>query len=140
MALSKTFTNKKGISVSYLKVVSVTVDFIFNKVIVGIRAYVSDDIRNAEKEFEKAEEIRTNMYKELDELMLMERTEEINEKIIELSNSINELTVQDEIDMKDLYLEVITEKLEYVPDIDLTLSGVYNELKKLEKYKNSEDV
>lgn len=138
MALYKAIKNEKGVITNYHKIAKFVVDSENALVQVLMRHYADSEYRDTEKKNHKVNTDFKDKYERLNKLVDENLPETIQEriKLTEYVNAIQEV--------KDNEPSMVVcdsqEVLVFDSEADYSLQGVYNELKKLEKYKDSEDV
>jgi len=139
MAMHKLIKNEKGVETTYHRIGSFNFNADTKILIVKIKEYVNESIRQIEKESFNHENTKQEKYGELNSLMDMERTNEVNDKVIKVSNEINKLNEIDMLIEEDLYVYETEIEL-FIDENRLSRNIIYNELKKLDRYKDSKDV
>lgn len=138
MAMGKAVKDGKGIITNYHKIAKFIVDTENELVQVLVRHYADKEYRDTEKENKKLNTDFKDKYEKLNKLVDENLPETIQERI-ELTNYINE--IQDVRDNEpSMVVGDSNEILTYDSSTNYSLKGVYNELKKLEKYKNSKEL
>lgn len=130
MALNKKIIKDSGLETNYHRITNITINPIYKQCVVSIEEYVSEDMRNKSKQ---AEDLK-NKLSELSFKIENATDNKIKEALI---NKVNELT-KDKSDLLETNFSTGIDKivLDYIPE-DTTYEGFYNEIKKLDKYKNA---
>lgn len=136
MALSKKITLDNGIETNYHVIKEVHYNFLENKTIVKIDSYVSEDVRNNHKKVKETadsiDKLSAQAIKAQNESNY-ELLESLNAKIADL------MTTYQSISNKN-YIAVTSKiSLDYIPE-DISLTGLYKELKKTEEFSKAKKV
>jgi len=136
MALSKKITLDNGIETNYHVIKEVHYNFLENKTIVSIDSYVSEDVRNNHK---KVKETADSINK-LSEQAIKAQNESNYELLESLNAKINDLMITyKDISDKNYVAGTTKVSLDYIPE-DISLVGVYEELKKTDEFSKAKKV
>lgn len=136
MALSKKITLDNGIETNYHVIKEVHYNFLESKTIVKIDSYVSEDVRNNHKKVKETsdsiDKLSTQAIKAQNESNY-ELLESLNSKISDL------MTTYQSISNKNYIAGTSKISLDYIPE-DISLAGLYKELKKTEEFSKAKKV
>ena len=136
MALSKKITLDNGIETNYHVIKEVHYNFLENKTIVYIDSYVSENVRNNHK---KVKETADSINK-LSEQAIKAQNESNYELLESLNAKINDLMITyKDISDKNYVAGTTKVSLDYIPE-DISLVGVYKELKKTDEFSKAKKV
>lgn len=136
MALLKEKQLTNGIVTNYHKIDSIYVDTENKKINVTVNSYINENIRNIEKENQEKKLLSEELNDFIDKHIGTEN-KEIEAQIIEKTNQYNEI-VENLIDTSKFVIEKNIYQLEYSTDI--SFEDIYNQLKQLDDFKNSQDI
>lgn len=160
MALLKEIKNNKGLITKYHRISSFTINKDSNILNVYIKSYADESYRELEKRVinlklqrnelssdiaSKRNEIDLVKFKGTEDSIPQEETdkrvEELLSQISELESNINE--INEEISTNEIGSTFLLDYTDNIP-LDLNksynITEIYNELKKIEKFKDSEDI
>ena len=136
MALSKKIILDNGIETNYHVIKEVHYNFLENKTIVYIDSYVSEDVRNNHKKVKETSD-------SIDKLstQAVKAQNESNYELLESLNAkINDLMITyKDISDKNYVAGTTKVSLDYIPE-DISLVGVYKELKKTDEFSKAKKV
>jgi len=133
MAISKEVTKESGLITKYHRIVKVAINYNKNQSIVTLEDYISEDYRNKAK---LADETRAKIQ---DLYTKLETTTE-DEVVLALTNKIQEAQFANaELLNTDYSISRREISLDYIPE-DTTFRGFYDELIKLEEFKDSIEI
>lgn len=136
MALSKKIILDNGIETNYHVIKEVHYNFLENKTIVYIDSYVSENVRNNHK---KVKETADSINK-LSEQAIKAQNESNYELLESLNAKINDLMITyKDISDKNYVAGTTKVSLDYIPE-DISLVGVYKELKKTDEFSKAKKV
>ena len=138
MGLKVKIRDGRGITTGYHKIGRFIVDTENRLVQVLVRHYTDETFRELEKEKQEFRDEFKEKHARLQELVAEDSEETIEERI-ELTDHIN--SIQEVKDNEPTFVvSDSNEVLAFDSEVDYSLAGVYNELKKLDKYRKSKDV
>ena len=133
MAMKKEILKESGLTASYHKIKNIIINEVKEQCIVTLEEYIDETYRDKAKEVKETLEAIDEMYHQIysvkDEAIvnaLLEKVETLqarSEELVESKYYIGE--------------NVVT--LDYIPE-DTTVTGFYNELKKIDRYADSEEI
>lgn len=133
MAMKKEILKESGLTASYHKIKNIIINEVKEQCIVTLEEYVDETYRDKAKEvketLEAIDEIYHQIYSVKDEAIvnaLLEKVETLQAKSEELVES-------------KYYIGENVVTLDYIPE-DTTVTGFYNELKKIDRYADSEEI
>lgn len=133
MALSVDILKDSGVSSNYHRISKVAINYRLKQCIVTIETYLSEDYRNKAKQANKVKD---------DIKILKERAKNVKDKSIATSLNTKAINLQKNNAslLSDIYYISRDDiSIDHIPE-DLTLSGFYTELKKIEEFKEALDV
>lgn len=137
MALKKTIRNEKGIDVTYHKISRFMVDSDNEIVQVFIRHYTLAKFRDLDRKKKSSDNELKDKYSRLGELIANPSDANLEERI-ELTQYVN--GIQEVQNGKiSYYVDESQELIPFDPEGDYSITGMYNELLKLEKYKDAKN-
>lgn len=139
MSLQKKFITEKGIEYDYHRLSGINIDYDTNTVTVKIKHYTANIFRDNEKKAVVFKNALSEKNKKLEELMALERTEELNDEIIKLSNEINAM-FENQVPEEELYLFESVDELPWSKDMDISQTGIYKAIKQTNAYKDAKDI
>lgn len=131
MALNKKITADSGLATKYHKISNVLIDFVNNSCVISIDSYVTEDYRNKAKQAATVRKSITDLDKQIENANDIKLKEALVEKA-------NQLYIDNEKLLSEEYLASTDNIiLDYIPKA-LTYESFYNEIKKLETFKDAE--
>lgn len=132
MAISKDITKESGLITNYHRIVKIAINFNKNQSIITLEDYISEDFRNKAK---LADEVKSK----IQDLYARLETETNDEVVLALTNKIQEAQFANAELLNTNYSISRREiSLDYIPE-DTTFSGFYEEIKKMEEFKDGLD-
>ena len=130
MAISKSIIKQNGLATNYHKISNISLDFINHKCSVVLESYVSKDIRDKGIKAEKAEDDLQKLISQYE----LAKDGEIIKSLEEKINTFQELN-KDILNENYIADQTLIE-LNFIPE-DTSFAGIYNELMKLDDFKDS---
>lgn len=130
MAISKSIIKQNGLATNYHRISNISLDFINHKCSVILESYVSKDIRD---KCIKAEKAKDDLQKLISQYELA-KDGEIIKSLEEKINTFQELN-KDILNENYIADQTLIE-LSFIPE-DTSFAGIYNELMKLDDFKDS---
>ena len=131
MAISKSIIKQNGLATNYHKISNISLDFINHKCSVVLESYVSKDIRDKGIKAEKAKDDLQKLISQYELSKDVEIIKSLEEKI----NTFQELN-KDILNENYIADQTLIE-LSFIPE-DTSFAGIYNELIKLDDFKDSD--
>lgn len=131
MAINKSIIKQNGLATNYHKISNISLDFINHKCSVLLESYVSKDIRDKGIKAEKAKDDLQKLISQYE----LAKDGEIIKSLEEKINTFQELN-KDILNENYIADQTLIE-LGFIPE-DTSFAGVYNELMKLEEFKDSD--
>ena len=131
MAINKSIIKQNGLATNYHKISNISLDFINHKCSVLLESYVSKDIRDKGIKAEKAKDDLQKLISQYE----LAKDGEIIKSLEEKINTFQELN-KDILNENYIADQTLIE-LSFIPE-DTSFAGVYNELMKLEEFKDSD--
>lgn len=130
MALKITLTDVKGITTTYHRISGIQIN---DEIVVILKSYTDETYRNIEKD--NGKNIQTMNV--LSEQLSLESTKENpdDDVICEITNKMTRLNTS----QKDYSVNEITCKLQLESENDISLTLIYNALKKTEQFADAKD-
>lgn len=133
MAMKKEILKESGLTASYHKIKNIAINEMKEQCIITLEEYIDETYRDKAKEVKETldaiDEIYHQIYSVKDEAIVNALLEKVgtlqarSEELVESKYYIGE--------------NVVT--LDYIPE-DTTVTGFYNELKKIDRYADSEEI
>ena len=136
MGLLKEKKLSNGIVTKYHKIDSILVNSEIRKINVKINSYIDENIRTIEKENQEKKILCEELNNFIDE-NIGTNDEQIIKQIKEKTNQYNEL-INNMVDTSTFVVATNTYTLPY--NTNISFKEIYNELKQLDDFKDSEDV
>lgn len=130
MAISKSIIKQNGLATNYHKISNISLDFINHKCSVVLESYVSKDIRDKGIKAEKAKDDLQKLISQYE----LAKDGEIIKSLEEKINTFQELN-KDILNENYIADQTLIE-LSFIPE-DTSFAGIYNELMKLDDFKDS---
>lgn len=130
MAISKSIIKQNGLATNYHKISNISLDFINHKCSVVLESYVSKDIRDIGIKAEKAKDDLQKLISQYE----LAKDGEIIKSLEEKINTFQELN-KDILNENYIADQTLIE-LSFIPE-DTSFAGIYNELMKLDDFKDS---
>lgn len=130
MAISKSIIKQNGLATNYHKISNISLDFINHKCSVILESYVSKDIRDKGIKAEKAKDDLQKLISQYE----LAKDGEIIKSLEEKINTFQELN-KDILNENYIADQTLIE-LSFIPE-DTSFAGIYNELMKLDDFKDS---
>ena len=130
MAINKSIIKQNGLATNYHKISNISLDFINHKCSVVLESYVSKDIRDKGIKAEKAKDDLQKLISQYELAKDGENIKSLEEKI----NTFQELN-KDILNENYIADQTLIE-LSFIPE-DTSFAGIYNELMKLDDFKDS---
>lgn len=130
MAISKSIIKQNGLATNYHKISNISLDFINHKCSVVLESYVSKDIRDKGIKAEKAKDDLQKLISQYE----LAKDGEIIKSLEEKINIFQELN-KDILNENYIADQTLIE-LSFIPE-DTSFAGIYNELMKLDDFKDS---
>ena len=130
MAISKSIIKQNGLATNYHKISNISLDFINHKCSVILESYVSKDIRDKGIKAEKAKDDLQKLISQYE----LAKDGEIIKSLEEKINTFQELN-KDILNENYIADQTLIE-LGFIPE-DTSFAGIYNELMKLDDFKDS---
>ena len=130
MAISKSIIKQNGLATNYHKISNISLDFINHKCWVILESYVSKDIRDKGIKAEKAKDDLQKLISQYE----LAKDGEIIKSLEEKINTFQELN-KDILNENYIADQTLIE-LSFIPE-DTSFAGIYNELMKLDDFKDS---
>lgn len=140
MALLKDIIDKNGVKTSYHRIGSVLINKDLKRVQIVMKRYSNEKYRLDEKKYISKEQRMNEKQELLSNLIINNSDGSQNEKIKELTEEINKLTFEEEELFTTTFVSEEIEEMILDVDGDYSLRGVYEMLKKEEKYNDSKDI
>ena len=148
MALKKEIELYNGTLINYHKISNIIIDNDNKKLIVLVKSYVNKSSRNKEKTLREKEIRIQEIMKIIDDELLKPEADRDTDMIISLTEENNTLTDELEYPETDELYQRDREKLTYIQEKsyeldytdDITTSYVYNKLKELDVFINSDNI
>lgn len=131
MAISKSIIKQNGLATNYHKISNISLDFINHKCSVILESYVSKDIRDKGIKAEKAKDDLQKLISQYE----LAKDGEIIKSLEEKINTFQELN-KDILNENYIADQTLIE-LSFIPE-DTSFAGIYNELIKLDDFKDSD--
>lgn len=131
MAISKSIIKQNGLATNYHKISNISLDFINHKCSVLLESYVSKDIRDKGIKAEKAKDDLQKLISQYE----LAKDGEIIKSLEEKINTFQELN-KDILNENYIADQTLIE-LSFIPE-DTSFAGIYNELMKLDDFKDSD--
>ena len=131
MAISKSIIKQNGLATNYHKISNISRDFINHKCSVILESYVSKDIRDKGIKAEKAKDDLQKLISQYE----LAKDGEIIKSLEEKINTFQELN-KDILNENYIADQTLIE-LSFIPE-DTSFAGIYNELMKLDDFKDSD--
>ena len=129
MAISKSIIKQNGLATNYHKISNISLDFINHKCSVVLESYVSKDIRDKGIKAEKAKDDLQKLISQYE----LAKDGEIIKSLEEKINTFQELN-KDILNENYIADQTLIE-LSFIPE-DTSFAGIYNELMKLDDFKD----
>ena len=130
MAINKSIIKQNGLATNYHKISNISLDFINHKCSVILESYVSKDIRDKGIKAEKAKDDLQKLISQYE----LAKDGEIIKSLEEKINTFQELN-KDILNENYIADQTLIE-LGFIPE-DTSFAGIYNELMKLDDFKDS---
>lgn len=130
MAINKSIIKQNGLATNYHKISNISLDFINHKCSVILESYVSKDIRDKGIKAEKAKDDLQKLISQYE----LAKDGEIIKSLEEKINTFQELN-KDILNENYIADQTLIE-LSFIPE-DTSFAGIYNELMKLDDFKDS---
>ena len=130
MAINKSIIKQNGLATNYHKISNISLDFINHKCSVILESYVSKDIRDKGIKAEKAKDDLQKLISQYE----LAKDGEIIKSLEEKLNTFQELN-KDILNENYIADQTLIE-LSFIPE-DTSFAGIYNELMKLDDFKDS---
>lgn len=130
MAISKSIIKQNGLATNYHRISNISLDFINHKCSVILESYVSKDIRDKGIKAEKAKDDLQKLISQYE----LAKDGEIIKSLEEKINTFQELN-KDILNENYIADQTLIE-LSFIPE-DTSFAGIYNELMKLDDFKDS---
>ena len=130
MAINKSIIKQNGLATNYHKISNISLDFINHKCSVVLESYVSKDIRDKGIKAEKAKDDLQKLISQYELAKDGELIKSLEEKI----NTFQELN-KDILNENYIADQTLIE-LSFIPE-NTSCTGIYNQLMKLDDYKES---
>ena len=131
MAINKSIIKQNGLATNYHKISNISLDFINHKCSVILESYVSKDIRDKGIKAEKAKDDLQKLISQYE----LAKDGEIIKSLEEKINTFQELN-KDILNENYIADQTLIE-LSFIPE-DISFAGIYNELMKLDDFKDSD--
>lgn len=131
MAINKSIIKQNGLATNYHKISNISLDFINHKCSVILESYVSKDIRDKGIKAEKAKDDLQKLISQYE----LAKDGEIIKSLEEKINTFQELN-KDILNENYIADQTLIE-LSFIPE-DTSFTGIYNELMKLDDFKDSD--
>lgn len=131
MAINKSIIKQNGLATNYHKISNISLDFINHKCSVILESYVSKDIRDKGIKAEKAKDDLQKLISQYE----LAKDGEIIKSLEEKINTFQELN-KDILNENYIADQTLIE-LSFIPE-DTSFAGIYNELIKLDDFKDSD--
>ena len=131
MAINKSIIKQNGLATNYHKISNISLDFINHKCSVVLESYVSKDIRDKGIKAEKAKDDLQKLISQYE----LAKDGEIIKSLEEKINTFQELN-KDILNENYIADQTLIE-LSFIPE-DTSFTGIYNELMKLDDFKDSD--
>lgn len=131
MAINKSIIKQNGLATNYHKISNISLDFINHKCSVVLESYVSKDIRDKGIKAEKAKDDLQKLISQYE----LAKDGEIIKSLEEKINTFQELN-KDILNENYIADQTLIE-LSFIPE-DTSFAGIYNELMKLDDFKDSD--
>lgn len=131
MAINKSIIKQNGLATNYHKISNISLDFINHKCSVILESYVSKDIRDKGIKAEKAKDDLQKLISQYE----LAKDGEIIKSLEEKINTFQELN-KDILNENYIADQTLIE-LSFIPE-DTSFAGIYNELMKLDNFKDSD--
>lgn len=131
MAINKSIIKQNGLATNYHKISNISLDFINHKCSVVLESYVSKDIRDIGIKAEKAKDDLQKLISQYE----LAKDGEIIKSLEEKINTFQELN-KDILNENYIADQTLIE-LGFIPE-DTSFAGIYNELMKLDDFKDSD--
>lgn len=130
MAINKSIIKQNGLATNYHKISNISLDFINHKCSIVLESYVSKDIRDKGIKAEKAKDDLQKLISQYE----LAKDGEIIKSLEEKINTFQELN-KDILNENYIADQTLIE-LSFIPE-DTSFAGIYNELMKLDDFKDS---
>lgn len=130
MAINKSIIKQNGLATNYHKISNISLNFINHKCSVVLESYVSKDIRDKGIKAEKAKDDLQKLISQYE----LAKDGEIIKSLEEKINTFQELN-KDILNENYIADQTLIE-LSFIPE-DTSFAGIYNELMKLDDFKDS---
>ena len=130
MAINKSIIKQNGLATNYHKISNISLDFINHKCSVVLESYVSKDIRDKGIKAEKAKDDLQKLISQYE----LAKDGEIIKSLEEKINTFQELN-KDILNENYIADQTLIE-LSFIPE-DTSFARIYNELMKLDDFKDS---
>ena len=131
MALSKDIKKLSGLTVNYIRIAKIAINYNLNQSIITVEEYISEDYRNKARKQEEDRRGLNELFAQLEKAKDFEIQKALTQKIQKL-----QLMTKDTLN-KNYAVSTRDISLDYIPE-NTTYEGFYNELKKLEDLKDAE--
>lgn len=131
MAINKSIIKQNGLATNYHRISNISLDFINHKCSVILESYVSKDIRDKGIKAEKAKDDLQKLISQYE----LAKDGEIIKSLEEKINTFQELN-KDILNENYIADQTLIE-LSFIPE-DTSFAGIYNELMKLDDFKDSD--
>lgn len=133
MAISKEVTKESGLITKYHRILKIAINYNKNQSIITLEDYISEDYREKAKLADEVRRQIKDLYLELD-------IADNDEIVLALTNKIQEAQFANaELLNTDYSISRREISLDYIPE-DITFRGFYDELTKLEEFKDSIEI
>ena len=133
MAIKKEILRDSGITTTYHRIKAIVINENLNQCLVTLEEYLDEEHRNTAKDVNNIKNQINELYHKAEHTKDEDTSKALIEKATVLQNSN-----LDNFKAK-FFVKETNIALDYIPE-DRTVSGFYNELKKLPEYTNSEEV
>lgn len=132
MAINKEITKESGLITKYHRILKIAINYNKNQSIITLEDYTSEDYRNKAKLADETRAKIQDLYTKLE-------TATEDEVVLALTNKIQEAQFANaELLNTDYSISRREISLDYIPE-DTTFSGFYEEIKKMEEFKDGLD-
>ena len=131
MAFKIDVTKKSGLKISYIKIAKISINYVLKQSIITLEEYISEEFRNKAKE-------QIELKNKLNELQNQLSTASDTILYQALLTKINYLQESNKELLNSNYSVGIKEvSLNFIPE-DTSVKGYYNELKKIDDFKEAD--
>ena len=131
MALNKEITKESGLTTKYHRIAGVAINYNQNQSIITVEDYISEDYRNKAKKIIEVKQQISDLFVKLENA-------DNDELVLALTNKIQQTQIANaELLNKNYAVSTKDICLDYIPE-STTYVGFYEELKKLEEYKDAD--